>query len=68
MIDDEPNNVRLLADVLDRKGYDVTFAMDGVSALRMAMSQPPDVILLDISMPKMDGFSVCKRTQGNVAY
>ena len=61
VVDDEERNRRLLGDLLKVKGYTVTEAVDGEDALRSAEKQPPDIILLDIMMPKLDGFSTCQR-------
>jgi len=60
-VDDDPAVLESLADVLGRLGYDVWQALDGESALIVATEQQPDVILLDVQMPGMDGFEVCSR-------
>ncbi len=61
VVDDEPQNRTLLRDSLEARGYDVVEAENGVQALEKVSQNPPDVILLDIMMPKMDGFEVCRR-------
>lgn len=59
VIDDQLDNLRTLSEILLRKGYRVRQATNGKTALRTALSQPPDLILLDIRMPHMDGYAVC---------
>jgi len=60
-VDDDPLVLESLAGALGRLGYDVWQAVDGQSALILASEQQPDVILLDVRMPGMDGFEVCRR-------
>jgi len=60
-VDDDPLVLESLADALGRLGYDVWQALDGETALILASEQQPDVILLDIKMPGMDGFEVCRQ-------
>jgi signal transduction histidine kinase/DNA-binding response OmpR family regulator len=59
VIDDQLENLRTLSEILQRQGYQVRQATNGKTALQTATSQPPDLILLDIRMPKMDGYAVC---------
>jgi len=61
IVDDEPRYLRLLEANLRTEGYDVIGAQDGFQALDIFSSQPIDLILLDIMMPKIDGFAVCQR-------
>ncbi len=61
VVDDEEQNRSLLRDPLEARGYEVDEAENGVQALRKIAARPPDVILLDLMMPKMDGFEVCRR-------
>ncbi len=61
VVDDEEQNRSLLRDPLEARGYEVEEAEDGVLALRKIAVRPPDVILLDLMMPNMDGFEVCRR-------
>ncbi len=61
IVDDEPRYLRLLDANLRTDGYDVVTAQDGVQALDVFSSQPVDLILLDIMMPKLDGFATCQR-------
>jgi len=59
IVDDTPANVHLLADILKKNGYKVRPASNGVRALAVARLKPPDIILLDILMPGMNGYEVC---------
>jgi len=59
VVDDQPDNIRALSNILQEKGYKVRQATSGKTALRTAKAQPPDLILLDIRMPKMDGYAIC---------
>src|SRR5436305_611237 len=61
VVDDLPQNVRLLEAVLASKGYDVVSALSGVEALEKASTESPDLVLLDVKMPEMDGYEVCRR-------
>ena len=60
-VDDTPASLRLLTNLLKAEGYDVRSAINGEMALHAAASSPPDLLLLDIRMPGMDGFEVCRR-------
>jgi len=61
VVDDIPENVRLLEAVLVPHGYDVVTATDGASALAVVESEQPDLVLLDVFMPELDGYAVCTR-------
>lgn len=61
VVDDEPQLVRALQVNLEAEGYTVTTAADGTKALRSAASQPPDVLVLDLGLPDMDGTEVIRR-------
>jgi signal transduction histidine kinase/FixJ family two-component response regulator len=61
IVDDTPANLRMLMDLLTDKGYHVVAFVSGPSALAAAKDNPPDLILLDIRMPDMDGFEVCRQ-------
>jgi DNA-binding response OmpR family regulator len=61
VIDDQPGNVFLLQDRLNRDGFIVTTAYDGVSGIKKAKVDHPDLILLDVMMPGIDGFETCKK-------
>jgi two-component system cell cycle response regulator len=59
LIDDLPENLKLLTDLLSQIGYVVRSAVSGMRGFKSAKSKPPDIILLDIKMPEMDGYQVC---------
>src|ERR1039457_1971478 len=61
VVDDEEQNRTLLRDPLEARGYEVAEAENGVEALQNIDEHPPDIILLDLMMPKMHGFEVCRR-------
>lgn len=61
VVDDNPANVRVLKLRLQAEGYEVAEAADGLEALEKVNEERPDLILLDIMMPKMDGYEVCRR-------
>ena len=65
VVDDEPKNVRILQIQLNARGYTVYTAADGLEALDIVEKEMPDLILLDINMPRMDGFEVVKRIRSN---
>ena len=60
IVDDLPENVRLLSSLLEDRGYNVDSATDGKMALSMVRNKTPDLILLDIMLPVMDGYQVCR--------
>ena len=61
IVDDNLNNVRLLSAVLTHEGYEVRKAINGVMALQAAKALIPDLILLDVMMPEIDGYEVCRQ-------
>ncbi len=61
IVDDVPENLRLLTTILRQRGYRVRPVRESVQALEIARNNPPDMILLDIKMPQLDGFQVCER-------
>ena len=65
VIDDNPQNVLLIRGQLEREGYVVESAQTGQEGLDSALAQPPDLILLDIMMPGMDGYQVCQLLREN---
>jgi DNA-binding response OmpR family regulator len=60
LADDDPGLRRLIGTTLGTRDFDVLYAVDGEEALRMAQQQHPELILLDVNMPKLDGFQVCQ--------
>lgn len=65
VVDDVPANLKLLQTHLGESGYKVAVFSDGHSALQAASQEPPDIILLDINMPQIDGFQVCAKLKTN---
>jgi CheY-like chemotaxis protein len=65
VVEDDRANLRLLVDVLQEEGYDVRSAANGEEALAAVLDAPPDLVLLDISMPDMDGYEVCRRLKAD---
>jgi two-component system sensor histidine kinase/response regulator len=61
VVDDTVDNLRLLSDLLGQQGYEVRAVTNGRQALQAVEHDPPDLILLDITMPEVDGFEVCRR-------
>jgi two-component system, OmpR family, alkaline phosphatase synthesis response regulator PhoP len=64
VVDDEPKIVRLARDYLEKDGFRVLSAGDGLTALAIARAEKPDLIVLDIMLPGMDGWEVCRRLRG----
>ncbi len=67
VVDDTPANVKLLVDLLGAKGYAASSATNGEQALQMIADDPPDLVLLDIMMPGLSGYEVCKRLRADPA-
>lgn len=68
IVDDEPNIVISLEFLMKREGFEVSIARDGEEALRKVEESVPDLILLDVMMPKKSGFEVCQQLRANPAY
>jgi two-component system sensor histidine kinase/response regulator len=67
VVDDHPQNVELLEAYLIPEGYDVITAFDGLEALEKVAESPPDIVLLDVMMPRMDGYEVCRQMKDDEA-
>jgi DNA-binding response OmpR family regulator len=67
IVDDEPNILLSLQFLMKKAGYDVRTAKDGEQALAEVAREMPDIVLLDVMMPKLDGFSVCQRIKSDPA-
>ena len=67
VVDDLPQNVKLLADLLGAKGYAVSTASSGPEALLKVEGERPDMVLLDVMMPEMSGYEVCRKIRENPA-
>ena len=61
IVDDNPQNIQLLGSIIDQDAYDLAFATRGADALDYLQSEIPDLILLDVMMPELDGYTVCER-------
>jgi putative two-component system response regulator len=67
VVDDEPQNVTVLRRLMTRLGYQVQSATNGQSALEIVEREPPDLVLLDVNMPGIDGIEVCRRIKADPA-
>ncbi|HEX3853203.1 MAG TPA: response regulator [Polyangiaceae bacterium] len=65
VVDDTPDNLRLLTGILEELGYEVRPATSGAHALQAAEHAPPDLVLLDVTMPEMNGYEVCVRLKAS---
>ncbi len=68
VVDDEKHIVKIVEFNLKKKGYDVFIANNGLEALEQVEKNKPDLILLDVMMPEMDGLEVCKRLKNDDRY
>ncbi len=66
IVDDNEQNLELLQAYLDDLGGPVRVVSDGIQAIKSVEQDPPDIILLDIMMPKMSGYQVCKQLKGSI--
>lgn len=64
IVEDEPSIIRYLRADLEAGGYEVLVAMNGLDGLEIFERELPDLVILDIKMPKMDGFETCRRIRG----
>jgi len=67
IVDDSPANLELLAGMLEGRGFRVRPVVSGERALQAAQSEPPDLVLLDINTPDMDGYEVCRRLKADAS-
>ena len=67
VVDDEPTIRSLLRAALERRGYELLEAADGVGALEIAQRRRPDLIVLDVALPQLNGLEVCRRLKQNPA-
>ncbi|MFH1904947.1 MAG: response regulator [bacterium] len=65
VVDDDPSIIQAVSFVLKKEGYIVTTAVDGKEAFKKAKEELPRLIILDIMLPKLSGFDVCKRLKAN---
>jgi DNA-binding response OmpR family regulator len=66
-VDDEPHILKLIAFSLRSHGFEVIDATDGLSAVEIAKAEQPDLILLDVMMPALDGYEACRRIKSDTA-
>lgn len=67
VVEDNPDNRILISDVLSSLSYDVLVAADGEEGIDMAQKEIPDLILMDLSLPRMDGWTAATKIKGNTA-
>ena len=65
LAEDEPNIVESLSFLLERSGFEIAVHTDGSSALNDALTQPPDLLILDVMLPEMDGFEVLRKLRAD---
>jgi DNA-binding response OmpR family regulator len=65
VVDDHPDAINILTIILQQGGYDTVTAKDGIEALQKIHDESPDLVLLDVMMPKMDGYEVCREVKAN---
>lgn len=65
VVEDSITQQEMIKDLLEGSGLEVTVAGDGIEALKFIQGHPPDLVLLDIVMPKMNGYEVCRRIKAN---
>lgn len=65
IIDDNPENLKYLASIVKKSGYEYVMSLNGNQALEFLKSEKPDIILLDIMMPEIDGYEVCQKLKSN---
>jgi two-component system cell cycle response regulator len=64
VVDDNRSLVRIMQGLLQKEGYEILTAFDGLEGLQKAQKEKPDLVILDVVMPKMDGYEVCRLLQG----
>lgn len=67
VVDDQPDDLSLLVSLLSERGYTVRPTLDGSTALAAALAAPPDLILLDVQMPRLDGYATCRLLKAHAA-
>lgn len=65
VVDDEPDFCSIVQGQLEKEGYDVELAYNGVEGLEKIRSNPPDAVVLDVMMPEKDGYEVCKELKAD---
>ena len=67
VVDDNPTNLKLICDLLEWSGYQVSKAIDAEQALELIRQQPPDLILMDLALPGMDGLTLTRQLKADPA-
>jgi two-component system alkaline phosphatase synthesis response regulator PhoP len=67
VVDDEPTALRLAKFILERAGFQVISAVNGIEAVKKAIEEKPDLVILDVMMPGMDGYDVCRQIRKDLA-
>lgn len=67
LVDDTPENLKVLRQTLEAEGFDILVATSGEQALKVVSGNPPDLVLLDVMMPGLDGFETCRRMKADAA-
>ena len=65
VIEDDPSTILLISYTLEQQGYQVVTALNGIEGFRKALKEKPDLIILDIMMPEVDGFKICRALRRN---
>jgi two-component system alkaline phosphatase synthesis response regulator PhoP len=68
VVDDEPDFCSIVQGNLEKEGFEVEVAYDGAQGIEKVKANPPDAIVLDVMMPEMDGYAVCKELKGDEKY
>ena len=68
LVDDEPSLVKVVSRRLESEGFEVRVAMDGEEALHQVETSRPDLIILDVMLPKMNGYEVCRKLKWDARY
>ena len=68
VVDDEPDFVSIVKDNLEKEGFEVEAAYDGIEGIKKVKSNPPDAIVLDVMMPEKDGYKVCSELKKDEKY
>ena len=68
LVDDEPSIIKMVGKRLEVEGYEISVAMDGQEGLRKAQTESPDLVILDLMLPKLNGYEVCTMLKQDAKY